>query len=156
MNNLCTTECSGISPGFSLDNLYYDCAEQNDCPRGLGQLPSKECVEKNKDVIFNCCRSNCQPTSITDCQELCETLQKTILDPASLGISEGLYKSASALEGEKVKNQKSEIKDIKDVNTKINPVKNSIYPYLWSALGIGLVIALCILLGNYLYHKKRK
>ena len=84
MNNLCAQNCRGLAPGFDIDNHYYNCAEDNECPRGLGQIPNKECVEKNKDVIFNCCRSRCQPTSVTDCQELCQTLQQTIMDPKSL------------------------------------------------------------------------
>ena len=98
MNDLCIQDCRGLTPGFSLDNYYYNCAAENGCPRGLGELPDKKCVENNKDVILNCCRSRCHPTDITNCEELCQTLERTILNPESIGIPKDMYPWARAVE----------------------------------------------------------
>tara|TARA_B100001059_G_C17542379_1_gene431100 strand:- start:103 stop:609 length:507 start_codon:yes stop_codon:yes gene_type:complete len=168
MNVLCNTECRGIAPGFSLDNYYYDCAENNGCPRGLGELPSKECVEQNKDMILNCCRSNCNPTSIIDCQDLCETLEKTILDPVSLGMPANLYPWASAIQDKSSividegmishpqDRQHIEEKAVKGDHLKNKPDKGSIYSSLLISLGIGTGISFCLILGIYFYKRKHK
>lgn len=169
MNLLCSTECRGLSPGFSVNNYYYDCAEENGCPRGLGELPSKECVEKNKDVIFNCCRSNCVPTGVTDCQELCETLQTTILDPVSLGIPANPYPWTSGLEDQSQviidegmkslpqERQRAEEEAIKDDNPpKMKPDTGNIYHRLLIGMGIGVLISFCVILGVYFYRRKHK
>lgn len=169
MNVLCGNECLGLTPDFSLNNSYYDCARQNGCPNELGELPTKECVEKNKDVIFNCCRSNCNPTGTTDCQELCETLQQTILDPSSLGLPSNPYPWADALQNkskveinegqlshpqEHQREEQQAIEGTKPFEQK--PDVGNIYTPLLIALGCGIGIASCIILGVYLYGRKHK
>ena len=200
MDTLCAQECRGMAPGFSLDNDYYDCATDNGCPRGLGQLPSKDCVEKNKDVIFKCCRSRCQPTTVTDCQELCETLQQTILDPNAVGLPHDMYPWARAIQDKRIPSprytkdagyrlrrekrpgadltlgeedgetegregvygddsdpkKRAELKEAEDVADKAHTPKENMYPYLGASLGIGLIIALCIMVGIYLRRNKHK
>lgn len=169
MNVLCDTECKGLVPGFGVNNHYYNCAEHNGCRRGLGEIPSKECVEKKKDIIFKCCRSNCIPTSITDCQELCETLQNTILDPGSLGLPTNLYPWARALENdstlvidEGMRSKPQERKNLEEKAVKgkslimTKPETGSIYHPLVIALIIGIGISLCVTVGMYLYRKKHK
>ena len=156
MRNLCAQECRGLSPGFTLHNDYYDCAAENGCPPKIGQLPDKRCVEKNKDVIFNCCRSACIPTSVVDCQDHCTTLQASVLDPASLGLPATMYPyAASQLKGarwpgEPILDEKEE-----KGSNKTND-NNNLLPYLGVAVGIGLVISLCIGTGLYWYRSKRK
>ena len=154
MNNLCVQDCKGMTPGFEINNHYYNCAIDNGCPLGLEQIPSKDCIENNKDVIFNCCRNRCQPSSDTDCQELCETLQQTIIDPMSLGIPVDLSSWDRELQNKTFKNKKySQLKKISQGDVL---QRNRVYPYLGVAIGIGLSIAICIMVGIYLYHKKRK
>ena len=34
--------------------------------------------------------------------------------------------------------------------------KDNVYPYLGAALGVGLVMALCVVIGIYMYRKKHK
>lgn len=170
MDVLCTQECRGLAPGFSLDNPYYNCAADNGCPRGLGQIPDKDCVEKNTDVIFNCCRSRCHPTAVTDCQELCETLQRTILDPKAAGMPDDMFPWARALQNRtklpkgseelnevpkhiSLENKKMQSENLAEEN---DVQRESVYPYLGIALGVGFVVAVCIIFGVYMYRKKHK
>jgi len=154
MNTLCIQDCKGMTPGFEIDNYYYNCAIDNHCALGLGEIPDKDCIENNKDVIFNCCRSRCQPTSVTDCQELCETLQQSIIDPKSLGIPEDMtpFVREKQVPGEKVKTG-SQLKKMPQGDILQG---GRVYPYLGMAIVSGLIIAICIIVSIYLYHKKRK
>ena len=166
MNTLCIQDCKGMTPGFEIDNYYYNCAIDNHCTLGLGEIPDKDCIENNKDVIFNCCRSRCQPTSVTDCQELCETLQQSIIDPKSLGIPDDMSIFAHELQNKtllsgKLEKQVPGEKDKTDSQLKKIPQGDilqggRVYPYLGMAIVSGLIIAICIIISIYLYHKKRK
>ena len=52
MGNLCVQECRGLVPNFGLHNAYYECAtdpQVANCNLDLGQIPEKDCVEKNKE-----------------------------------------------------------------------------------------------------------
>ena len=154
IGNLCTQVCRALSPGFNLDNHYHNCAIENGCKPGLGQLPDKSCVEKKKDVIFNCCRSNCLPNSVTNCQDLCLTLQDTVLNPEKLGIPQDMYAEVRDVEK----------KDSEDVSTSTtspvlkssqNEQPKSTNLYLLTALIIGLTIALLII-GFIWWRRYRK
>lgn len=156
MNALCAQECTGMAPGFSLDNHYYKCAQENGCHRGLGQIPDKDCVKENKEVIFNCCRSKCQvATTSADCQEQCLILQDTILDPTSIGLPDDMYHWTQALEN---KSTRPESLAQKANMLSKPPAKSSpmIYPYLAASLGIGIIITLIIIIGLYWYRRKHK
>jgi hypothetical protein len=148
MDTLCTQECRGLAPGFNIDNSYYDCAVKNGCPRGLGQIPDKNCVKKNKDIILNCCRSRCTPTNVIDCQEHCETLEQTIVDPQSLGMFDNMYPYTRALDNQPLQNIQTEKGEKKALG--------SIYSYIGVAVGASSIIALCLITSLYMYHKKRK
>jgi len=83
--NLCIDTCRLISPYAGGNNDYVQCATNFGC-RGLNDLPDPECVKKNKNAIFQCCRQTCIPTKNVDCQQHCEFLQKEIINPDDVGI----------------------------------------------------------------------
>lgn len=80
VRNICLGTCSLSSPHVGMNNNYFQCAYEFGC-RGVGNYPDRECVIKNKDEIFNCCRKTCLPTKDIDCQQHCEYIQSAIIDP---------------------------------------------------------------------------
>jgi hypothetical protein len=79
--NLCRSYCQLASTNLQPGNVFYKCAEDFGCntiSRSFKHLYSnkegfftdKECVNKNKDDIFNCCMNNCDPQE-NDCKKYC-------------------------------------------------------------------------------------
>ena len=86
--NLCINTCFGLSPYFNMDNYYYKCSRSEaSCPTGNYGFPKPECVRENQHDIFNCCINACQPDATVDCYKLCKTLEESILEPESLGLT---------------------------------------------------------------------
>ena len=164
LGNMCSQECRALSPGFNLDNHYYKCAVENGCKPGLGQIPDKSCIEKKKDVIFNCCRSNCLPTSITNCQDLCLTLQDAVLNPEKLGIPKDMYERVR--ESQKGDSVAEEVLDAEIVAGPSNLIlfpalgsekqqPKSTHLYLVAAVIVALFIAFLII-GIIWWRRHRK
>ena len=82
----CTDYCRGIIPEFNIDNPYYKCATKAGCNLEINQIPNKKCTENNEEQILNCCKSNCVPKSDLNCQNYCETLADTILNPKKINL----------------------------------------------------------------------
>ncbi len=83
--NICLDTCKLSSPQVGPRNDYVQCCFDQGC-RGLGDIPDPECVKKNKQTIFDCCRQSCIPTKDLDCQKHCEFMQNITIDPNAIGI----------------------------------------------------------------------
>lgn len=81
----CIDTCRLITPYVGVNNNYIQCANKFGC-RGLNDLPDPECVKKNKESIFKCCRHTCIPMKDLDCQSHCEFLQSVTIDADKVGI----------------------------------------------------------------------
>jgi hypothetical protein len=70
MKKLCLETCSMSSDHTGPDNNFLKCAKNYGCYDGY--KPDRECLEKNKHDIFNCCRKTCIPLKNLNCQKHCE------------------------------------------------------------------------------------
>jgi len=77
--NICFDTCKLNSSNDST-NYYMQCCYDHGC-KSLDDTPDADCVRKNKEKIFECCRHNCIPTRNLDCQKHCEFLQDITLNP---------------------------------------------------------------------------
>ncbi len=83
--DMCLDTCSLSSPHVGMKNNYLQCALQH-CEGGIGNYPSKECIEKHKDKLFECCRRSCIPTHNLDCQKHCEYIQSIMVRTDTTGV----------------------------------------------------------------------
>ena len=151
MHTLCGANCGSIVNGFDINNDYNKCAREINCPDGLGQIPNKECVNANKNVLFNCCTTKCIPSESEDCVDKCQTLQELILNPEKLGLPIKPYPWASARENNKIINFSDKSNSDKSSSDKSSSDKSSdksdrICLLLIMCFSITVLILLCIIL----------
>lgn len=61
--NLCYDYCQLPSTALQIDNDFYKCTQKSGC-NTESTFPDKNCVEKNKENIYECCVNNCDPTKV--------------------------------------------------------------------------------------------
>jgi hypothetical protein len=73
---ICLGTCSLNS--HDVDN-YLKCSQELGCKGGAGNYPSKDCIAKNRESIYQCCRKSCIPKHDLNCERNCKFFESIML-----------------------------------------------------------------------------
>jgi hypothetical protein len=134
VRKVCLDTCKQSSDQVNTNNPYAKCAHKNGC---MGVFQDPQCIIKNKDKIFKCCRETCIPTKDLDCQRYCNFMQSVSSNPSKIGKYNIQVPSISTL----TKDYKFE--------------KNDNWNYILISCGVVLFLIIIFLLIKVIFQKRR-
>ncbi len=78
--DICLDTCELVDPAWTSGNPYTECLVGIDC----GSMSVRECIDKNRVKLRNCCLDWCTPTSDIDCTSFCE-FAESVAESVSAG-----------------------------------------------------------------------